>query len=193
MRAALSWGLCLLSACGGEAPSAKARAPGLPDTSIYHLDHAFRDQQDRPLRLPDLQGRVQVAAMVFTHCPYACPVMVQNLKAIDAALPAAARDHVEFLLISMDVARDQPAVLAAYGRREGLDPQRWHLLHGGADAVREFAAALGFRYTEVEGGDFSHSNLLVVLDGDGREAFRHEGLKVEPAVLALQVAAAVRR
>lgn len=177
--------------CGGE-PTGSARVPGLPGDSLYHLAAVWRDQDGRSLQLRELQGDVQVVAMIFTHCPMACPAIVANLKAIERALPLRLRPDTRFLLVSMDHLRDLPPVLQHFARQKELDLQRWRLLHGSADAVRELAAAIGFRYAQVDGGDFSHSNLIVVLDRFGRPVFRLEGLDVQPgpAVQAIGLAAA---
>jgi cytochrome oxidase Cu insertion factor (SCO1/SenC/PrrC family) len=50
--------------------------------------------------------------------------------------------------------------------------ERWTLLRGGADDVRELAALLGVNYAEDARGQFAHSNLITLLNADGEIAFQ---------------------
>ena len=64
--------------------------------------------------------------MFFTHCEYACPIIVNDMRKLQAALPEDVRGKVDFLLVSFDAKRDTPETLAAEGadfadRRFGED------------------------------------------------------------------------
>ena len=176
------------SAAGAECCEEELAATPLPDTSIYLLESEWQDQNAVVRPLSNSRGTVQIAAMIFTNCSYACPRTLADLRAVDAAIPPAQRDRVHFLLMSFDDERDQPEVLKAYAEREGLDPARWTLLHGESDAVREVAAVLGISYRKTETGDFAHSNVLTVLDRDGNIAHQERGLGADLAVTAAAVA-----
>src|SRR4029077_7658395 len=121
---------------------------------------------ERQIKLGVLRGRPQIVAMFFTHCEYACPILVGELKAIEAKLPSAVLGKVDFLLVSIDSKRDTPAELAAFRARRELSTLRWTLLHGGADDVRELAALLGVNYTEDARGQFAHSNVITLLNSE---------------------------
>lgn len=162
-----------------SAPDLGAEAAPLPADSVLQLEAGWTDAEGHALHLSDLRGEVWITAMIFTHCEYACPRILADLQAIDAALPSDARPRVRYLLASFDHVRDKPDVLRAYAAERGLDA-RWRLMWGEADAVRELAAALGVKYKPVEGGGFAHSNLVTVLDREGRIAAQIEGLGVSP-------------
>lgn len=168
--------------CCTEEPPEAAPTSGVPDTSLYLLDAAFQDQDGTGFQLENLRGRPVVVAMIFTHCAYACPRILADLKAIEAELSERRRAGSRFLLISMDTARDTPEVLASYAETHGLDLDRWTLLHGSDFAVRGVAGALGVRYKRDGNGDFAHSNLITVLDGDGRIAHQLEGLNADTSL-----------
>ncbi len=197
--AAVSW-LLLAAACGrgdagdasaaGDGPCcAAAPAPaGLSSASLYHLGSSWHDQTGAERKLADFRGRVQVVAMIFTRCQYACPRTLADLRAIDAALPAGLRDAAHWLLVSFDDVRDTPAALREYSLREGLDPSRWTLLHGSASAVRELAAALGVSYARDANGDFSHGNAITVLDRAGAIAHQSRGLGADATATAAAIA-----
>lgn len=147
----------------------------LPDTSVWQMTSRWTDQHGDARRLGDLRGQITVTAMIFTNCVYACPTLLADVKAIRADLPPGA---ARYLLVSMDAERDQPDVLDAWAEQHDLDDQ-WTLLHGSAHAVRELAAVLGVNYTRSPTGDIAHSNLITVLDRDGRIVHQQRGLQAE--------------
>jgi len=151
----------------------------LPSTSLYQLDGEWTDQTSTPRALTDFRGEVVITAMVFTHCQYACPLILQDLRGIEAQIPEAQRKDVRWLLVSMDSDRDTPEVLADYANKNGLDPESWTLLHGDDFAVRTIAAVLGVKYAKDSRGNFSHSNIITVLNRDGSIAYQLEGLNAD--------------
>jgi protein SCO1/2 len=166
-----------LAAC--DAPrEAEARTPAAEDFSVYELDARFRDQAGRERTLSSLGGRVQVVAMVYTHCAHTCPRILMELKRVEAALEEDER--VGFTLISLDPERDTPARLAEFAASTRLGPARWTLLTSDAHTVRETAALLGIRYRQEESAEYSHSNTYLVLDAAGRIVHRQAGLDQSP-------------
>jgi protein SCO1 len=173
-----------LAACGPNASRASHAAHTAPATpaaapdafSLYDLPSVWHDQTGAELRLPALAGKVRVVALVYTSCQATCPLIVGDLKRIETSLPAARRDDVGFVLVSLDPARDTPGRLAAWAARTGLDPARWTLLNGDADAVRELAATLAVRYQPQANGELAHTNAITVLDRAGAIAFQQVGL-----------------
>ena len=178
----LAFFLTVISAClaqGEEKPPCcreiAATAP-LTDQSLYQLESQWTSDVGREVKLGVLRGRPQIVTLFFTSCEYACPIIVGNMKAIEQALPEALRGKVDFLLVSFDVARDTPAVLQAYRTKEKLALARWTLLRGKEDDVRELAALLGINYQRDAKGQFSHSNIITVLNAEGEVAFQQVGL-----------------
>ena len=153
------------------------------DKSLYLLDSAWTSDVGRQIKLGVLRGRPQIVALFFTHCEYACPILVGELKAIERKLPPEMLGKVDFLLVSIDSKRDTPAALAAFREKRALARERWTLLRGEADDVRELAALLGVNYAEDARGQFAHTNVITVLNADGEIAFQHAGLKQDPALL----------
>ena len=91
------------------------------------------------------------------------------------------RDRVRFLLVSFDSERDTPAVLREFAQKNELDLSRWTLLTGSEPDVRELAAVLGVKYKRSQQIGFSHSNLITVLDTEGRVIHRQSGLGLSPS------------
>lgn len=53
---------------------------------------------------------------------------------------------------------------------------RFTLLHGSEDAVRTLAVLLNIQFQKNSNGDFSHSNVISVLDKEGRLVRQQEGI-----------------
>jgi protein SCO1/2 len=160
----------------------------LSDKSLYQLDSVWTSDVGTETRLAVLKGRPQVMAMFFSHCEYACPVLVHDMKRIEAALPEALKGKVDFALVSFDTERDSPSVLKAYREKEHLSVKNWSLFTGKADDVRELAALLGVNYQKDSKGQFAHSNLITILNAEGEIAYQLTGLnqRVEDVVAVLE-------
>ncbi len=188
MKRALLFVLCVTAASAADKPAGKPPCcrEALPaghytDRSLYQLDSKWTSDVGREVKLGVLRGRVQVLAMFFAQCEYACPILVNDMQRLEQSLPAAIRGRVEFLLVSFDTERDTPAALRAYREKMQLTPERWTLLRGGADDVRELAALLGVNFQKDARGQFAHSNLITVLNPEGEIIHQQTGLKGDTA------------
>ena len=96
---------------------------------------ALVDQSGMVVGSEDLAGSTYVANLFFTSCPSVCPGHMASLATLQGQLQASG-SPVAIVSISVDPATDTPERLAAYGRRFGADPSRWHLLTGEEASVR---------------------------------------------------------
>ena len=159
----------------------------LSKTSLYQLDATWTNDSGAPIRLASLLGRPVVLAMFFASCEYACPLIVDDMKRIGASLPADVRARTQFVLVSFDTARDTPAALHAYRERMKLDAS-WTLLHGDTADVQEFAMLLGVKFKQDARGQFSHLNVITVLNPAGEIAHQRAGLMGDVSEAAKAVA-----
>jgi len=166
--------------CTDELGQASLAAPP-PGDSLFHLAADFTDTSNQVLHLSDFAGRPTIVTMFFSSCEYACPVLVEDLKKLEAMLTEDERAEVQWLLVSFDVARDTPEALKLYSEKN--DIETWTLCHADAASVRELAAVLGMKYKQTDGGGFSHSNRLTLLDAQGRFAKYVDGLNSDVSVL----------
>jgi protein SCO1/2 len=154
-------------------------AGGVSDRSLFQLDSSWTSDQSTELKLATLGGRPLVLTMFFAKCEYACPVLVHDMKKVEAALPPDTRAKVRFVLVSFDSERDTPAALAEYRKIHEL-PANWTLLRGAPDDVLELAALLGVKFKKDARGQFAHSNILTVLNAGGEVAHQQIGLNQAP-------------
>ena len=171
------------SCCSTNLAGTETSAP-LSERSLYQLESIWTNDSGKPFRLAELRGRPQIMVMFFTSCQYACPILVHDLKRIEAALPEHVRSRTGFVLASFDTERDTPAALATYRERQQLPRDRWTLLHGRPDDVLELAALLGVQYKQGARGQFSHSNVITVLNAEGEIVHQQIGLNqdIQPTV-----------
>jgi protein SCO1/2 len=125
------------------------------------------DETGKAVNLASLKGNVVVYDFIFTSCAATCPIMTNNMRLLT---PRIAKDApVRFVSISVDPARDTPAVLAAYAKRMRND-DRWTFLTGTRDDIVKLSVQ-GFKLTAgdpMPGGEpLLHSSKFAVADKNG--------------------------
>ncbi len=171
------------SCCADETPAAAFTAK-----SLYQLDATWTNDAGQPVRLASFHGHPVVVAMFFASCEYACPIIVTEMKRLRDSLPADVRAETRFVLVTFDSTRDTPAALAAYRERMQLD-DAWTLLRGADADVQELAMLLGVKYRQDAKGQFSHSNLITILNPEGEIAHQRAGLEGDVGAAARAVTA----
>lgn len=161
---------------GAGAHETLGAALGIVDASLYDLELKLTDQHGAEIQLDAFRGHPVIISMFYASCPFACPTLISDIQRFDKSLDEATRARLRVLLVSIDPERDTPENLRALAARHQLDTTRYRLASAPDGAVRELAAALGFKYRKLEGGAFNHSSLITLLDPRGFPATRIEGL-----------------
>ncbi|HTI73337.1 MAG TPA: SCO family protein [Candidatus Limnocylindria bacterium] len=159
----------------------------LTDRSLYQTQAKWITDSGKEVTLASLRGRPQVVVMFFSHCQMACPILVHNLQTIESSLQPELRARVGFTLVSIDPRRDTPAALAEFRQSRHLTSGTWTLLHGETDDILELAALLGVKYKEEATGQFSHSNLITVLNSGGEIDHQWEGLAQDTKAIVREI------
>ena len=177
-----SLGFRAAKSVGGEA----GRVASPVFATAYDLPGEWRTQDDKAVSLASLRGKVRVVTMGFTRCKFACPRILGDMQRIEQALGADA-DKTGFAFLSIDPTHDTPAQMTRTLNEHWMNPSHWTFLAAPEDVVQQTAVALDFKYQLVE-GLFAHSNLIAVLDADGRVVHREEALDaaIEPTVEAVR-------
>jgi protein SCO1/2 len=167
------------SAFIGDMPkSAVAPVGTISSESIYQLPDTFETQDNKKITLSSFAGKPTVVGMIFTHCTYACPRLTADIKDIEDKIKSEKGD-VNYLLISFDSERDLPDQLKKFANDHDLD-KNWTLLHGSENAVRTLSVLLNVQFQKDAEGNFSHSNIISVLDKNGVLIFQKEGIDADP-------------
>jgi protein SCO1/2 len=127
------------------------------------------DQEGRTFTEASLDGKVWVAAFLFTRCPTVCPEMVRRMRGLQEQ--ARVRGvPLELVSFSVDPDNDTPAVLRAYAAAQGLDTGNWRFLTGDSAVIRATAEKgfkIGVEGTAKAGEQnfgITHGTHLVLLD-----------------------------
>ena len=128
---------------------------------------SLTDQHGRSVTRQDLAGHVWIADFIFTSCPGQCPLMTEQLRALQRTVPPT--DDVQFVSFTVDPSHDTPHVLADYAHRYGGDG-RWRLLTGPHNALRTLCLDgfhLGIEETPSAAEPIVHSVRFVLIDRGG--------------------------
>lgn len=158
----------------------------LPADSLWQLNAHITDQNGKSIALKELAGKPRLLSMFYSSCPYMCPLIIDTALAVQHNLSTAEREKLGVLMISIDPKKDTPKVLQALMNKRKLNPNEWTLARASEKDVRSIAALLNIRYRELEGGDFNHTSVLILIDAQGRIIARTEkmGMQPEPEFLA---------
>lgn len=157
-----------------------AEATPLPPDSLYHLPATLTDASGKVFKLNERRGRVQVVTMFYGTCRFACPLIIETLKGVDRGLTDAEKAKVDLLLVSFDPARDTVPALHKIAVERKIEKPRWTMARAEPDDVRKLAAMLEVKYRQLEDGEFNHTNVVALLDEDGRIVARTEKIGPVP-------------
>ncbi len=136
---------------------------------------ALQDGNGRVVTDRDFRGKWMLVYFGYTHCPDACPTALQDMaNAVD--LLGAKKTDVALVFITVDPARDTPAVMKEYVSNfeapitglSGTDEQV-------AKAAKEYRVYFA-KHPTKDGYDMDHSSIIYVMDpsGDFVTNFTHE-------------------
>lgn len=112
-----------------------------------------------------LKGKYSLFFFGFTFCPDACPTALNTFSLVLGKLGPDA-DKVQPVFVSIDPARDTPAVLKEY--LSSFDPRIMGLT-GTPEAIAETAKSFRVYYAKQGEGEFylmDHSTAIIVMNPD---------------------------
>lgn len=155
-----------LSACGGAKPEWQ-----LSDVRGHLPDLQFNltDDNGKPVDASQFAGKINLMYFGYTHCPDVCPLTLTHLHVVLQRLGAQA-DQVHVLFVSVDPARDTPALLHQYVN--AFDPRVTGLTGTPAQIAaiaKRYRAAFNRDSVKPDGSyEVSHSSGVYVFDTKGR-------------------------
>jgi protein SCO1/2 len=134
-------------------------------------DFTLTDQNNQPLSLSSLRGKMALMLFGYTNCPDVCPSTLLEYKKIKRALGENA-DQVTFVFISVDGERDTPERVKAYV--EGFDAS-FVGLTGDEATLKRLGGDYNLFFEKTPNSDGSADNYLVthnsntyLVDKEGR-------------------------
>ena len=131
-------------------------------------DFKLVNQDSQPVDQSILKGRWSLVFFGFTHCPDYCPTTLGVLNAVQKNLGDEA-DNLQFIMVSIDPARDTPQMLKDYLSSDGF-PEGAIGLTGTPEQVAQAAKVYRAYYQKVgegEGYTMNHSLTVYLMDPNG--------------------------
>ena len=126
----------------------------------YGTPFALTDQNGAPFTEAALRDKPTAIFFGFTHCPEVCPTTMYELAGYQKALAAEGKE-LQVVFVSVDPARDKPALLKTYVG--ALSPTMVGLT-GSQDAVNTMLSGWGIYAKKVgEGDDYTMDHTATVL------------------------------
>ena len=130
------------------------------------------DQRGATTTLTSYRGRWVLVTFAFGHCEDICPVIVQHARQARRDAGALA---VPLLVVTLDPWRDTPDRLSAIAAAWELGAEDRVLSGSVADVNGALDAWRVARQRDETTGDLVHGSTIVVVDPEGREAWRIDG------------------
>jgi protein SCO1/2 len=150
----------------------------------------FVDEHGQTVNFASFKGKTVVMTDFLTTCQEICPITTAVLNQVDQAVTKAGlADKVQFVDVTVDPGRDDPARLHAYRDFAQLLPN-WTLLTGTQANLDELFKYFGISYEKTAEDDppgidwltgkpltydVSHSDVLIFLDPQGSQRFVMQG------------------
>ena len=128
---------------------------------------ALMNQDGKPVTQADFEGHPFLVFFGFTHCPDVCPTTLSDMSRMLEALGKTTA--VSALFITVDPARDTPAVLKDY--LSSFDSRIVGLTGDAASITAAEKAYLVYaKQVPISGGDYSmdHTAIVYLMDRNGR-------------------------
>jgi cytochrome oxidase Cu insertion factor (SCO1/SenC/PrrC family) len=134
---------------------------------------ALTNQLRETVSLAEFQGNVVILTAVYASCPHTCPVILSQTKAAIAELSPEEREDLRVIAVTMDPENDSPDVLGELAKNHGMPSTLYHLVTGDPADVEPLLDRMQIaRQRDPETGIISHANLFLLIDREGRIAYR---------------------
>lgn len=144
--------------------------------SLFQMDADWTNHRGETIRLSDFQEKPVIITMFYGSCTQVCPILIRDAKRLYTAIDESLQQNVQVFAVTFDPDNDSVSTLYSYAEEKQLNLPNWHFVTGDRNDIRKLAMLLGVQYTQKSDGHFAHSNLVTLLDGNGRIVSRLEGL-----------------
>jgi protein SCO1/2 len=136
-------------------------------------EFALTNQAGERVDLAELRGNVVMLTAMYASCGHTCPLMLAQSKRAVGELTQAERDELRVVAVTLDPQRDSVEVLDHLSRQQDLPAPLYNLLTGEVAEVERVLDEMDVtRRRDPETGIIDHANLFLLIDRDGRVAYR---------------------
>lgn len=131
------------------------------------------NQLGEEVDLSAMRGKVVALTAVYASCPHTCPAILSQAKASVAEIAEEQLDNLRVIAVTMDPATDSSEVLARLAQNHGLEAPLFNLVTGPVAEVEYTLDTMNIaRQRDPETGVISHANLFLLIDKNGKLAYR---------------------
>ena len=142
-------------------------------TAIDAAPFALTDQDGRTVSLDELRGRVVLLTGIYSRCGSTCPMIFAQAQRAVAELSDEERARLTVVAVTLDPEHDDVSRMKALADGHGFEAPLWRLATGESKPVGEVLDRLGIeRRLDPATGIIEHANMFILVDRQGRIAFR---------------------
>ena len=158
----------------GQAPTGDFPFPAEDLRTAYEAPQFALTNQDRKtVSLAEFQGNVVILTAVYASCPHTCPAILTQARAAIEELSPEEREDLRVIAVTMDPKNDSPDTLRELAKNHGMQSTLYHLVTGDPEEVEHLLDRMQIaRERDPETGIINHANLFLLIDRDGRIAYR---------------------
>ncbi|WP_374020612.1 SCO family protein [Paenibacillus thiaminolyticus] len=145
------------------------REPDIPMTDKKAPDFNMQNVDGSTVKLADTNGKVRLFYFYFTNCPDVCPPTTYRLSEVQKLLQDKGMfgTDASIVSISFDPERDTLEEIKKWSEKYNADYSGWYFLRGKEEDVAKMMPELGSSVFKDEGGNFTHLNVITLVDQDG--------------------------
>lgn len=145
------------------------RDPDIPMTDKKAPDFSMQNVDGSTMTLADTNGKVRLFYFYFTNCPDVCPPTTYRLSEVQKLLQDKGMfgTDASIVSISFDPERDTLEKIKEWSEKYNADYSGWYFLRGKEEDVAKMMPELGSSVFKDEDGNFTHLNVITLVDQDG--------------------------
>ena len=142
-------------------------------TALVPPEMGLTDQMGEGFDLEAHGGKVVLVTGVYALCGTTCPLILTEIRELLEGLEPELREQVQVAAITLNPENETPEQMRAYITGYGFEYPEFKYLNGDPQFVRQTLKRLQFSRTEYpEYGIIDHSNMFLLIDANGRIAYR---------------------
>ncbi len=166
---------------GCRPPQSEHRNGGDSNLDFKVPEFSFTAHTGEKFGSKDVEGKIWIAAFIFTSCPGICPKMTESLLRVQNALSKGS--EVKIVTFSVDPETDTVEVLRKFAESKGIDSRYWVFLTGEKKKIYDLSLH-GFKLGVSDSAadqplGILHSDRIVLVGRDGYVVKYYHGTLVD--------------
>lgn len=131
------------------------------------------NQDGDEISLESLRGKVVVVTGVYATCSGSCPVILTELTRVTSEMSEEELAEIAVVAITLDPENDDQRARQRLAARHQVSAPTYNFVNADPDHVNETLDRFSIsRISDEESGEIDHTNLYVLIDRNGKIAYR---------------------